>query len=543
MTNTPAESPPNIILILADDMGFSDIGCYGAEIRTPNLDKLAASGLRFTQMYNTARCCPSRASLLTGLYSHQAGVGHMVKNTGHSAYQGYLNDSCATVAEVLGAGGYRTLMSGKWHVGGDYDMLHPNTWGAGEPGHPTPTQRGFGTFYGTLQGAGSFFNPPTLMDGESFTSAESDDFYYTDAITDRAVSMIRSASGQERPFFQYVAYTAPHWPLHALEEDIARYEGMYRGGWDSVRKSRHEQMKGMGLLDRKWDISPRDQDAPPWESVGDTDWEDMRMAVYAAQIDRMDQGIGRIMSALEEEGIAENTLVMFLSDNGGCAEFLAEDTARPDRSQFDTPMANGGRMRMGNVPGLRPGPADTFMSYDLPWANASNTPFRLFKHWVHEGGISTPFIAYWPARIRSAGIVHEPVHIVDITATCIAAAHAPYPGEINGSPVTPLEGESLLLVFTGEKWSRDAPIFWEHEGNRAVRMGQWKLVSKHPGDWELYDMNVDRSELHDLAASNRPKVKEMAGLYEEWAARCGVLPWPLSPAGGLNVQGHNVHVV
>ena len=540
----PTTTRPNFVLILADDMGFSDIGCYGSEIQTPNLDRMARGGMRFSQMYNYARCCPTRACLLTGAYPHQAGIGHMMENVGSPSYQGFLRDDVVTIAEALRSGGYRTYMSGKWHVGGAYDPTRPDSWRPGEKGHPTPRQRGFDRYYGTLDGAGSFFVPHALMEDDTIVEAgagarareqgvtdeteafaDADGFYYTDAISDQAVGMIEEAASADDPFFLYVAYTAPHWPLHALPEDIAKYEGRYgSGGWDELRTARHEEMKGLRLVDSRWAISPRDESAPPWEAAHDKDWEDMRMAVYAAQVDRMDQGIGRILSKLEDLQLDDNTVILFLSDNGGCAEFLAEN-GWVDRYSDWTP--DGGPMLVGNDPGIRPGGPHTFMSYDLPWANASNAPFRLYKHWVHEGGISTPLVAYWPAVIAANQIVHEACHIVDIMPTFLEAAGVGHPGEYNGQTIAPLAGESFLPLLQGERWSREGHIFWEHEGNRAVRLGRWKLVSKHAGPWELYDMLEDRTELNDLSAKNRPKVEEFASLYGAWADRVGVLPWPL----------------
>ena len=522
---------PNIILILADDMGYSDIGCYGSEIRTPNLDRLGVNGLRFSQMYNSARCCPSRAALLTGLNPQQTGVGHMVGNLGFPAYQGYLNNSCVTVAEVLRDHGYATFMSGKWHVGGPYDLRNPASWEdiVGDAGHPIPVQRGFDRFYGIVAGAGNYFYPLTLMRGDKFLELEPSGYYLTDAISDNAVNMIQDNADSAKPFFLHVTFTAPHWPLHALEADIARYEGKYRGGWEALRTSRHEELQGLGILDSKWQISPRDRDSRPWGDVPDPDWQDLRMAVYAAQIDRMDQGTGRILNKLRELGIEDNTLVMFLSDNGGCAEFLAEDTNLPSPSQYDTPNLDGKPVRVGNVSGMRPGQADTFMSYDLAWANASNSPFRLFKRWTHEGGISTPFIVNWPDRIKQPGIVHQPTHLIDIPATCIEASGAKYPTEFNGNAISPIEGESFMGLIEGGPWTREKPIFWEHEGSRALRGGEWKLVSEVGGQWELYNMSQDRTELNDLSQANRQKAEELAKLYDEWADRCGVIPWPIPP--------------
>jgi arylsulfatase len=357
--------------------------------------------------------------------------------------------------------------------------------------------------------------------------AETGDFYYTDAISDRAVSMIEGAAQEDDPFFMYVAYTAPHWPLQALPEDVARYEGRYRkGGWDALRTARHEEMKGTGLVSEKWEISPRDEQAPPWQEVDNPDWEDVRMAVYAAQIDRMDQGIGRILDKLRALDLEDNTLVMFLADNGGCAEFLQEDGWS---QRYATQTPDGTPIATGNIPGVRPGGPDTFMSYDLPWANASNAPFRLYKHWVHEGGISTPFIVQWPSVIDEPRIEHTVAHAVDFMATCLDAAGVPYPEAYEGRAITPLEGESLVPALESSGWQRERPVFWEHEGNRAVREGRWKLVSKYPGDWELYDMVRDRTELNDLRGVNQPQVDAMVARYRAWAARCGVRDWPVEP--------------
>lgn len=532
---------PNIIVILVDDMGYSDIGCFGSEIQTPNLNELARNGTRNTQMYNCARCCPTRASMLTGLYPHQAGVGHMVENRGTRAYQGYLRDDCVTIAEALKAGGYQTMMSGKWHVGGPYKPSEPASWEPGAPEHPMPLNRGFDRFFGTLEGAGSFFHPYTVMegtaeDGWQFLAGDEGqiqemDFYYTDAISDKACQMIEAATHhnapqQEAPFFLYMAHTAPHWPLHALPEDIAKYEGLYRqGGWDALRTARHEELNGLGILEATWEITPRDEKSRPWESVADKDWEDLRMAIYAAQIDRMDQGIGRVIDTLKTQGVFDNTLILFLSDNGGCAEFLAEDGAGAQRYAYHT--ADGAPIRIGNIPELRPGGPDTFMSYDLPWANASNSPFRLYKHWVHEGGIATPLIAHWPDSIPPGQIVHEPTHVIDIMATCLDVSGVAYPDEYDGRTIQPLVGESLAPLLRGENWTREQPIFWEHEGNRAVRWQEWKLVSKHPGEWEFYNMQADRTELNDLFEQDKDRASGFVRQYNAFAERCEVRPWPL----------------
>ncbi len=523
-------SRPNIIVVLVDDLGFSDIGCYGSEIKTPNIDALAANGLRFTQMYNAAKCCPSRAALLTGINPHQAGIGHMTDNYGSPNYQGYLNNNCATLAEMLGPAGYRTLMSGKWHVGADYEDPDISSWPVGDPEHPVPTQRGFDRFFGLLGGAGSFFNPPGLMLDESFFPVESTDFYFTDAIGDQAAQMIEESVGMSKPFFLYTSFTAPHCPLHAPEEDVARYEGTYRDGWDQVRTNRHEELLGNGVLDPKWKITSRPEYIPAWEDAPHKDWEDLKMAVYAAQVDRMDRAVGRIMDKTRELDVEDNTLVMFISDNGGCAATISENPTGGKQLLYATlPTVDGKPIRMGDRPDIRPGPADTHQAYDVWWANASNSPFRMYKNWAHEGGISTPFIIHWPDRLRRRGIVREPAYINDITATCLEAAGVAYPSEMNGSPVHPIEGESFMPLIEGGGWSREKPITIEHEGDRAIRSGEWKLVGEYGGEWELYNMEEDRTELNDLADRNPEKVAELSREYDEWAKRCGVLPWPVDP--------------
>jgi arylsulfatase len=522
---------PNILVILADDMGFSDIGCFGSEIRTPHLDSMARQGIRFTQMYNCARCCPSRASLLTGLYPHQAGVGHMIEDHGVGpAYQGYLRTDCVTIADVLGQAGYTTAYAGKWHASPGVPIVGPADPEPGTERNPTPLSRGFDRFYGTLAGCGNYFHPHGLMDQDRPIVADDDDFYYTDAISDRACDMIRDAAAGEHPFFLHVCYTAPHWPLHALPADIAGYRGTYRRGWDHFRTARHETLKGLGVLNPNWDIAPRDPDSRDFssDSRARQEWEDLRMAVYAAQVESMDRGIGRILDTLRSTGTEDNTMVMFLSDNGGCAEFLKEDGNEATWPGFYRHTAPpGATCTVGNIEGLPPGPATTFMSYDLPWAHVSNSPFRLYKHWVHEGGIATPCVVQWPQGVRAqGGFTHRPCHVMDIMATCIDIAGAAYPAEHGGRAVTPMEGESFLPLLQGRDQRREQPLFWEHEGNAAVRDGEWKLVRKHPGEWELYNMHEDRTERHDLAPKHAPQASRMIRQYDEWAARCGVLDWP-----------------
>ena len=513
---------PNVILILADDMGFADLGCTGSEIRTPNIDALARDGALLTSMYNCARCCPTRASLLTGLYPHDAGIGHMGTNLDTAAYQGFLRDDTATIAEVLRADGYATLMSGKWHVGGDYEPGDYDNWQVGTPDHPTPRQRGFDRFFGILDGAAHFFSPHYVMEDDARVMVGGDDFYFTDAITDKAIGMTKDTIAEEKPFFLYLAHTAPHWPLHAHEEDIARYDAVYDKGWDAIRTARHETMNGRELFQQNWHISPRDDQVSPWRVEQNPDWEARKMATYAAMVDRMDQSIGRLVAELKRLGEFDNTLILFLSDNGGCAEFMAEDgwaQFYPDRT------ADGQKITMGNVPDVMPGSQLTFQSYDRPWANVSNAPFRLFKHYVHEGGISTPLVAHWPEGIAPSGTHHAASHVVDLLPTILEVTGSPPLTERDGYPVQDLQGESLLSLLRGKDWQREQPIFFEHEGNAAIRTGRFKLVRRHGADWELYDMIRDRTELDDLRGKMPRLERALIAEYEDWAEKTGVMDW------------------
>ena len=520
---TPARRP-NVILILADDMGFADLGHMGSEIRTPNIDAMARRGAVLTSMYNCARCCPTRASLLTGLYPHKAGIGHMGANLGTAAYQGFLREDTATIAERLRANGYRTLMSGKWHVGGDLWAKRVPTWRPGDPDRPTPLQRGFDRFYGILDGVTNYFSPHCIFEDEQQVDVSPTDYYFTDAITDKAIAMIEESASLAQPFFLYLAHAAPHWPMHAHEEDIARYDGVYDKGWDAIRVGRHEEMLSRGVLQHRWNISPRDSQAPAWSDSEHHAWEASRMAVYAAMVDRMDQSIGRVIETLKRLGQYEDTVVMFLSDNGGCAEFMAED----GWAKFMPDIHNDGRkINMGNRPTLRPGGPLTYMSYDLPWANVSNTPFRLFKHWVHEGGISTPLVVQWPSRMKRATISHEPCHVSDILPTIMEVTGTWLSPTVGERAVQTPDGESFVPLLEGRQWSRDQPIAWEHEGNCAIRQGNLKLVRKFDRPWELYDMEKDRTELHDLAPRNAALQKNLEGKYNVWAQQTGVQDWRL----------------
>lgn len=537
---------PNIIVILSDDMGYSDIGCYGGEINTPNLDRLAAGGVRFSQFYNTARCCPTRACLLTGVYPHQAAVGHMVDNKGLDGYQGDLSKNCVTIAEVLKSAGYSTCATGKWHVTRNMNPDGPkDSW---------PLQRGFDRYYGTLQGAGSYYDPGTLMRDNTPISAFADPeykptkFYYTDAISDHATRFVddHHRATPNRPFFMYVAYTAAHWPMHALEEDIAKYKGKYDGGYEPIRRARFERLRKMGLIHPEWQLSPQEGD---WDAVKNKAWEARCMEVYAAMIDRMDQGIGRLVETLRKNAQLENTLILFMQDNGGCQEAMGRSGDQKREANPTLPKIAADAIRgdvrpkqtragypMLGSPNIMPGPEDTFISYGMGWANTSNTPFREYKHFVHEGGISTPLIAHWPAGISRRGeLEHQPGHLIDIMTTCVALSGASYPTMNKDRPILPMEGRSLVPAFAAKPISREA-IFWEHEGNRALRVGNWKLVAKYPaGKWELYDMENDRTELHDLADAQPQRAQEMARQWEAWAKRTKALPWPWKPQYGKAV--------
>jgi len=511
---------PNIVLILNDDMGYSDLGCYGGEVSTPNLDALAAGGLRYTQFYNTARCCPSRASLLTGLYPHQADVGHMTNDDGIDGYLGDLSLHSATIAEALKSGGYATYMSGKWHV----------TRHLEGPDHNWPCQRGFDDFYGILTGAANYFQPRTLMRNNEPIEPEGDDYFLTDAIGNEAIRQVRehAAHKADQPFFQYVAFTAPHWPLHAHDEDIERYEGRFDAGWDKLRAERCARMVELGIADPQWQLTERDPRVCAWDLAGFKEWQARRMEVYAAQIDRMDQNIGRLVEALRETNQLDNTLILFLADNGGCAEELGPNIgpwATGRESIATTHTRDGWEIRFGNIPAVLPGDEDSYQSCGIPWANVQNTPFRLYKHWVHEGGIATPLIAHWPAGITARGeLRRQPAQLPDIMATCVDVAGVTFPSERQGREVQPHEGFSIAPTFADHPHGREV-LYWEHEGNKAIRRGKWKLVCKHPGSWELYDMETDRTEMQDLAQQHPELVAELAARYDQWAQRCGVLPW------------------
>lgn len=508
---------PNLVLIMADDMGYSDIGCFGSEIHTPSLDRLANEGLRITQFYNAARCCPTRAALLTGLYPHQAGIGDMESNWGVPSYQGYLNNHCITLAEGLKMAGYATYMSGKWHVGREEEQ-----W---------PRKRGFDRYFGLIDGASSYFDikqyrhsekerhPFKIMasDDERYFPPDSD-FYMTDAFTDHAIEFLQyhSATNPDKPFFLYLPFTAPHWPLHAPDSEIEKYRGNYAGGWKKLRENRYERMKKMGLFKNNWSLSPLYVSMiPDWEDLSEAEkqtWE-LRMAVYAAMIDRMDQNIGRVLQQLKNMGASDNTLVIFIADNGGCHEEIFRSAN----------FVRDSTVSIGN-----PG---SFDAYGYPWANVSNTPFQLFKHWTMEGGISTPFIAWWPDKIKAGKISHGTGHIIDIMPTFLDLADIEYPEKYNNNTLVPCQGQSLLPLLTGMGNYPERILYWEHEGSKAMRKGNWKIVSSpHPGNqfdktWMLFDLDKDRTELFDVRNEYPDVFQAMIHMYRQWEKTAGVLDY------------------
>ena len=478
---------PDIVVIMADDMGYSDIGCYGGEIRTPNIDSIAARGIRFTQYHSENMCAPTRASLLTGLY-HIRGFG---KDT-------------VTAAEVLGKAGYNTCMSGKWHVAG----------GGGQ----TPPQRGFKRFFGTLSGCGSFFAPLFLnRDGKKAEDEwKRKDFYYTDAISDNAAKYIEETPKGSR-LFLHVAYTAAHWPLHALGEDIARYKGKYSMGWDALRVWRLARMKKLGVVPPGVKLSARNPKVPAWADAKHKPWQERRMEVYAAQVDSMDQGIGRIIKALDRTGRIDNTVLMFTIDNGGCHVEYG-----PSRKGgfLNKTTRDGVPLKVGNLPEVMPGPECTWQSYGYGWANASNTPFRMYKQYDHEGGILLPMVVQWPKVIRKGGQLTDQVcHIIDVMPTVLDLGGCEYPKTFNGNEIRPVDGKSMVPILRGKRRKGHDVLYWRFAHGRAVRQGKWKLVKMDNRPWELFDMAADPVELNDLAPEMPEKVKELEALWLAWAGK------------------------
>ena len=497
---TAPAAQPNIVVILVDDMGWADIGCYGSEIPTPNLDKLAANGLRFTQFYNTGRCCPTRAALLTGLYSHQTGVGHMMENRNAPGYQGHLNERCATIAEALKPAGYFTAMTGKWHVGQEQGV--------------TPSNRGFDRSLNAA--AGGFYQPGAnraklFLNGEAIANDDArlpKQWYTTDLWTTYGLKFIDEARAAKKPFFLYLAHNAPHFPLQAPAEEIAKFRGKYLAGWGQLRNQRYARQLELGLLDPSWKISPRPDTIKAWTSYTDEEKDrfDHLMSVYAAAVAHMDKAVGDLVAGLKDRGELDNTLILFLSDNGGNAE--------------------GGPR--GITLGDEIGSANSQVFLGMSWAMLNNTPFRRYKHFTHEGGISSPLIAHWPKGIpaeRHGKLEPQPAHLIDVMATAVDLSGATYPATFAGHRILPMEGISLRPAFAGTPLHRVKPIFWEHEGNRAVRSGPWKAVMKLKGEWELYNIDEDRTEQHDLIGVNKAVAGLLIRQWNDWAATSFVDPW------------------
>ncbi|MAS97035.1 MAG: sulfatase [Verrucomicrobiales bacterium] len=500
---------PNIIVLFADDMGYSDIGCFGSEIETPNLDRLASNGLRFTQFHNTGRCCPSRASILTGLYPHQADIGHMAGDLKVPGYRDRISFNAVTLAEVLGSAGYHTIMTGKWHLG----------W----KDEGCPTARGFQEFYGTRGYIDSYYTivPKTeIYLGEELVLPVTEtpvnhlkpeeEWYTTDVFTDYALHFIDKVRKQDdEPFFLYLAYNAPHFPLHAKPEDLAKYRGKYKNGWQQFRKNRYQKLLELGIVDEKAVLSPAD--STPWDSLSDEQRDDMdfKMALYAAIVDRLDQNIGRVVDHLEEMGELENTLILFLSDNGGTKEtgMFGIKGERNTVENYDDWSRVGGWTS----------------SYGQGWANLSNVPFRQYKRESHEGATSSPFIAHWPKGIEEKGGLRTQVaHLIDLMPTFVELSGAEYPEEYKGNSIQPMEGISLVPTFH-ENTTSSRTLYWEHEGNRAIREGDWKLVAQARKPWELYHISEDRTELKDLIESEATRAEELKSKWETWADKVNVL--------------------
>lgn len=523
-TSAPAKQRPNILLILADDLGYSDPGCYGGEIETPNLDRLAAGGIRLTQLYNNARCCPSRAALMTGQHPHKVGMGNMVGGQARPEFPGFtghVSETAKFLPAALREGGYTTLMAGKWHLG--------------EPG---PIERGFDEFYGMLHGFDSFWDESKytrLPKGRPSPAPSYQKFYATDAITDHALHFMGEArKKKDKPWFLYLAYNSPHFPLHAPKELIDKYQKVYEQGWDVIREKRFAKMKKLGLIDPRWEMSPRSpvgpnrvsdlngwapKQNPAWDTIPEDRRIDLarRMAVFAAMVDQMDRNVGRVIQDLEASGELQNTLILFASDNGACAEW--DPWGFDIKSGPDNILHKDDQLAGMGQPG-------TYHSYGSAWANTGNTPWRMYKHYTHEGGISTPSIAHWPAGLKhpKGSNVNQPWHFIDILPTLCGVAGVKPPAECAGVNMSPM--------LAGKRVSR-GPLFWEHEGSRAVRDGKWKITAVYPkGKWELYDIEADRTEQHDLASKDPERVRRMAAQWEVWAKANHAIPWIWKPAYG-----------
>lgn len=526
--NERSNKRPNILLIMVDDMGFSDPSCYGGEIYTPNISKLAAAGLRFTQFHNCARCCPTRASLMTGLYAHQVGL----RENGQS-----LTRDGITIAEGLKNAGYHTAMVGKWHL--SKTLWHPvrkkhQKWVDHQVEHEPfapletyPVNRGFDKFYGVIWGVINHFDPFSLVEGEKPVKNVPEGYYFTDAITDRAIEYIKGFVKSDEPFFLYYSHCAPHWPLHARKEDIEKYKETYLGGWAKLRQDRYARQLEMGLFDEHTAKLPALMDrGKTWKSLSDERklYEARQMAVHGAMIDRIDQNLGRVLETLEQTGQYDNTVIIFLSDNGASPEKV-EWGPGYDR----TAQTREGQKLMYEYDNPAPdliGSEKTYLAIGPAWANATNTPFKYWKMQSYEGGMNTPCIIHWPKGLNAkpGSITAEPAHVMDIMPTCLELAGATYPKQYKGHVILPLEGSSLVGLIKGEKSKRQEEYYFEHAKGRAVRKAGWKLVAHtdSPEKWELYHIAEDLTETRDLAAQYPEKVEEMQNAWQAWSVRVGL---------------------
>lgn len=527
---------PNILVILADDLGYSDIGCYGGEVKTPNLDRLAKNGVRFTHFYNTSRSCPTRASLLTGLYPHQAGVGRMTFDDHKPGYRGTMTHNGVTIAEVLKENNYNTAWVGKWHVAETPLRPDQRQWLAHQVKHDEfapkenyPINRGFQDCYGTIYGVVDYFDPFSLIHGEDPVESVPDNYYSTIALSDTAVAYVNKYAKSDKPFFMYLAYHSPHWPLHALPEDIKKYENRYRCGWQKIREERYNRQKKMKLFGDCDNFLSERQFNDSWETNPDKEWDAYAMAVHAAMIDRMDQGIGKVIDALEKNGQLDNTLILFMSDNGcsneDCQNYPEGENDRPAETR------DGRKIVYPRNKEVLPGPETSYASVGAKWANVANTPFRFWKAKTYEGGICTPMIAHWPKGIKlpKGSINTSYCHVIDIMATCLELSGSKYPSKYNGYDIQPYMGLSMKSIFDTGKLSTKRDLYFEHFNEKALIDSEgWKIVqpAKNNGDWELYNLNSDRSEMHNLADKYPDRVKEMLLRYDKWEKQCKVVPRP-----------------
>lgn len=520
LTGFAADTRPNIIIIMADDLGFSDVGCFGGEIHTPNIDSLAQNGLRFTQFYNAARCCPTRASMLTGQYAHKVGLAR----NGRS-----LTRNGATIAELLKTNGYQTAMSGKWHLSftpvlpEKHQMWLDHRFDPQVPFAPLdtyPINRGFDRHFGIVWGVINYFDPFSLVDGTNAVKEVPKDFYMTDAITDHAVSYVKDFAKADKPFFLYVAHCAPHWPLHALPEDIAKYRDNYKDGWHALREKRFARQKELGLFDPKTTTLPPVQgNGKDWDKLTpeEKEYQATKMSVHAAMVDHLDQGVGKLLATLRETKQLDNTAIFFLADNGASPEIPTMPGY--DRTAFTR---NGEKLRYDpdGIPTDSLGSQTSYTGIGSYWASAANTPFRFWKKESFEGGAHTPMIVHWPKGLKAKGgtTTDQVGHVIDLLPTCLDLAKGKYPAELNGNKLTPLDGLSFAPVLQGKQRAQHDTIFFEHENGRAVRMGDWKLVafSKPQSDWELYNLAADKTEMHNLAKENLEQFNKLKSRYDEW---------------------------